>query len=180
MIQYKLLEVLDEETRKKIYDIFEEEDIYFFTKKIVGIKYDFKNKSYTEVLRKVIGLNLRQWIITSYRFNKIIRYITKNQIFLGPIKFLECIDDDMSRDINERIIKLNNETINYQLLSEDIIKRLNWIALEECIDIRSISMTYESKMSPLDIDVTFYNNGVLYINENIIDEILIEIFDNFN
>ena len=31
MIQYKLLEVLDEETRKKIYDIFEEEDIYFFT-----------------------------------------------------------------------------------------------------------------------------------------------------
>ena len=47
-------------------------------------------------------------------------------------------------------------------------------------DIRSISMTYESKMSPLDIDVTFYNNGVLYINENIIDEILIEIFDNFN
>ena len=43
MIQYKLLEVLDEETRKKIYDIFEEEDIYFFTKKIVGIKYDFKN-----------------------------------------------------------------------------------------------------------------------------------------
>lgn len=86
----------------------------------------------------------------------------------------------MSRDINERIIKLNNETINYQLLSEDIIKRLNWIALEECIDIRSISMTYESKMSPLDIDVTFYNNGVLYINENIIDEILIEIFDNFN
>ena len=144
------------------------------------MKYDFKNKSYTEVLKKVIGLNLRQWIITSYRFNKIIRYITKNQIFLGPIKFLECIDDDMSRDINERIIKLNNETINYQLLSEDIIKRLNWIALEECIDIRSISMTYESKMSPLDIDVTFYNNGVLYINENIIDEILIEIFDNFN
>jgi len=72
MIQYKLLEVLDEETRKKIYDIFEEEDIYFFTKKIVGIKYDFKNKSYTEVLKKVIGLNLRQWIITSYRCNKII------------------------------------------------------------------------------------------------------------
>uniref|UniRef100_UPI0022E4E62C hypothetical protein n=1 Tax=Paraclostridium bifermentans TaxID=1490 RepID=UPI0022E4E62C len=77
------------------------------------------------------------------------------------------------------ILKLNNSKEHYDVLADDVIRRLNWISFEECIDIRSIFIIYETETSPLDVEVKFFNNGVIYMDEDKVDKILIELFEIF-
>ncbi|MCC0633862.1 MULTISPECIES: hypothetical protein [unclassified Clostridioides] len=167
MIQYKLLEVLDSYALNELKNEFNNNDIYLFTDNIIGIKYDFSSNSYSDILKRIIGINLRQWTITSTKFLKIIEYAVKNNIFLGSVNFLEFIDDYTIEFIRDQILSINNtnnidekETIMHKLFNY-----LKWLTLDECIDVKSILIKYEVDRFPFNIDVTFFNNGVLYIND---------------
>ncbi|MCH1965963.1 hypothetical protein [Paraclostridium sordellii] len=172
MIQYKLLEILDKTTLQSVINIFGNSNIYKFTNTIIGINYDFQGLTYIDVLQKVVGLNVRQWTLTSNRFMKIIEYAIDNNLKLGSIEFLEFIDSHCIKTINDNIIKINfmKNSKDKENLKKNIIEDLKWIMLDECIDIKSIFLSFESNSYPFTVDVKFFNNGVIYIDDDFVPE----------
>ncbi|MCC0693024.1 hypothetical protein [Clostridioides sp. ZZV14-6387] len=168
MGQYKLLEILDQNTLAEVTNIFGNNNIFKFTDNIVGIKYDYNRMSYTDVLRNVIGLNLRQWTITSNRFIDIISYSITNSLHLGPIVFSEFIDSNQTDKIKNIITKINMtfDSENKLQLKEALINNLEWLMLDECIDIQSIVISHMIPTPPFNVDTRFFNNGVLFVEEH--------------
>ena len=179
MLQYKLIEVLDKDTLNELNIIFGSENIIELTDKIIGIRYNLDSSTYIDILKKIVGLNVRQWILTSSRFINIIKYSIDNNLLLDSIDFLECIDKVHSDNVNSSITKVkmakdSNEKIKLrQLLIED----LNWIMLDQCIDIKSVLLSYQVKFPPFLIEVRFFNNGVLYIDDKNIVACLKQLFE---
>lgn len=167
MLQYKLLEILDKNTYKELENIFGSNNIFKFTDNIVGIKYDYRNVSYADVLKSVVGLNLRQWTMTSSRFLDIIDFSIGNNLNLGPIDFLEFIDDSHIEKIRNSIVEINMayEKCDKVELKEHLIKNLEWIMLDECIDIKSIVISFTITSPPFNVETRFFNNGVLFVEE---------------
>lgn len=166
MIQYKLLEVLDKSTLEKLFDIFGKSNVLVFNFKLVGIKYDYEYNTYSDVLRKVAGLNLRQLIITSIKFTKIIEFSIENNLCISKINFLEFIDEEIENKIKNYLIALNrkkNKSIDDKD-SKNLFDSLKFITSEECIDIKSLSidLTNSEKVE----EFTFFNNGVIITNNS--------------
>lgn len=176
--QYKLLEVLDCDTLDEIYKIFGVDNIYQFTNTIVAIKYNFDKFTYSDILRCIVGLNLRQWTMTSSRFMDLIEFSVDNYFTVGKIQFLEFIDDKVNKNINENIVKIN-QSKDIKLknqLKQRIINDLEWVTLAECIDIQSIPLICEIDEPPFISEVRFFNNGVLYIDNECMLEHLKKFF----
>lgn len=177
MNQYKLLEVLDSDTLDKVYNIFGLENVYNFTNQIIAIKYSFDKFTYSDILKNIIGLNLRQWTMTSSRFIDLIEFSVDKNFTIGKIDFLEFVDNSIIEVINNNIVKLNQTkdiTLKHQIKNR-IINDLEWITLAECIDIQSIPLICESDLPPFIVEGRFFNNGVLYID----DESSLDILKNF-
>lgn len=178
MLQYKLLEVLDENTLIKINNIFGYKNVINFTDKIIGISYDFDSNTYTDVLRNIVGLNVRQWILTSSRFINIIDYSINNNLDLNSIDFLECVDKKQIENVKLNITRINmskNQDDKIRI-KQRLVNDLNWIMLDQCIDIKSVSLSYTVPYPPFIVELRFFNNGVLYINDETILKQTIELF----
>lgn len=173
MLQYKLLEVLDENTLITIKTIFGDKNIFSFTDKIIGISYDFESNTYTHVLKNIIGLNVRQWILTSSRFINIINYSINNNLNLNSIDFLDFVDEKQIENVKLNITRINmskNQDDKIRI-KQRLVNDLNWIMLDQCIDIKSVSLSYTVPYPPFIVELRFFNNGVLYISdENILKQ----------
>lgn len=167
MLQYKLIEVLDKNTLLKLNNIFGKKNIIKLTDRIVGIYYDFSENTYTDTLRKIVGLNLRQCILTSSRFLNIINYSLDNNLSLSSIDFLECIDENLTKNIKSSITKtkLVNDKNEKLKLKQSLIENLNWIMFDQSIDIQSILISIDVDFFPFTVEVRFFNNGVLYVDD---------------
>ncbi|WP_373599407.1 hypothetical protein [Paraclostridium bifermentans] len=169
MLQYKLIHALDDISVSQIKKKFKEEEIYFFTNYIIGIKYSFKLNNYSEVLKKLVGMNVKQYTFTSYRFKKLIQLAFKKNLFLGSIEFIDLVDENINYDyINKYISSINNtiDKIKKETISDEFFKELNWVMVEDCIDIKSISFKISIEEYPFESTIRIFNNGVIYLDSD--------------
>lgn len=174
MFQYKLLEVLDSNTLSKINDIFGSENIINLTDRIIGLSYDFRLNTYTDVLKNIVGLNVRQWTLTSSRFIDIINFSINNKLDINSINFVEFVSEVTDQNVKLNITKINmasteNEKSKFM---NQLVNDLNWIMFDQCTDIKSISLSSTVIYPPFVVEMCFFNNGVLYIDDkNILNQI---------
>lgn len=169
MMQYKLIHALDDMTISQIEEIFKKEDLYFFTQNIIGIKYSLKLNNYSEILKNIVGLNVKQYTFTSYRFKELIQDVFNKNFFLEGIEFIDLVDESINYDyINKYIFSINNTSDNNkkELISKEFFKELEWVMVEDCIDIKSISLKISLEEYPFESTIKVFNNGVIYLDSN--------------
>ncbi len=99
MFQYKLIYALTDDSINEIKSKFKDDEIHFFTENIIGIKYSVRNNTYSDVLRKLIDIKVRQYTFTSYKFKVLINLIFKRNIFLETIEFVDHLDEDINIEL---------------------------------------------------------------------------------
>ncbi|MCM3107666.1 hypothetical protein [Bacillus velezensis] len=166
MLQMKLFELFNnEETFEHLKEIFKEDSLIYFSENIIGITYDYGLNDYVDLLKKVKNLNLRQVIISSSKFMNLIDSCVKGNLFINKLKFIDPIPAESIEYVDDYIQKINRSTgIEKEKSKINLFKEIDWIILDECIDIQFVSLQITDKIG-IYTNVQLYNNGVLLIDD---------------
>lgn len=165
MVQYKLVKIHNKNVLLTLKDIFNEENIKTLKNSdLVAIKYDYSINTYASMMKKISNLDLSQCIVTSDKFiNFIENSISNKKVKLEKIKFIDSVQPEIENKINSIIFELKRKKEKI-LLIETLLKHLEWIMIDTCIDILSLSFTVNINNYPFNAEVVIYNNGVIFMD----------------
>ncbi len=165
MVQYKLVKIPYENMLLELKSIFNEENIKRLkNSNLVAIKYDYSINTYTDMMKKISNLDLSQCIITSDKFiNFIENSISNKKVKLEKIKFIDSVQPEIESKINSIIFELKREKDKSSLM-DTLLNHLEWIMLDTCIDILSLSFALSIQNYPFNAEVVIYNNGVVFMD----------------
>lgn len=167
-MQMKLFETFEDTniTIEELKQEFDEKNIYEFHSKILGITYDYHGSSYVQLLKKVRNFNIRQVIVTSTNFLKLIDYCVENNVKLNQINFIFPVTKESEEIVNSHLEKINSLShLDKKMYKDFLFKEIDWIVSDECIDIKYISFDIKDNKG-LYSTVQLYNNGVLISEES--------------
>lgn len=165
MVQYKLVKIPNENTLIELKSIFYKDNIKNLkNSNLAAIKYDYSVNTYTDMMKKISDLDLSQCIITSDKFINFIENSILNEKFkLQKVKFIDSIQPEIESKINSIIFELKR-TKNKEFLIDKLLNHLEWIMIDTCIDILSLSFNIKIQNYPFNAEVTIYNNGVIFMD----------------
>ncbi len=165
MVQYKLVKVPCEERLLDLKRVFDKENVKKIeNSNLVAIKYDYSTNTYTDVMKKIYSLDLSQCIITSDKFINFIKYSILNDKFkLDKIKFMDSVEEQIEDKINRIIFDLKSGK-DKLLQMNNLLNHLEWIMLDTCIDILSLTLITSIKNYPFKAEISIYNNGVIFMD----------------
>lgn len=138
---------------------------------IVAIEYDYLNNGYKELLESMSKMATTQYIITTSLFYKLLSFFVKKGLDIYEVELNALFEQDNDslhkyiREINQK--KDDDNTVN------TLLEVLKWYNYDEGIDINH--MTFGMKSGNRNCRFHFYNNGVLAIDSEEIENQLFEL-----
>lgn len=179
MMQYKLYKIYNEDRDKTIEslnNIFGKENLWFLTERVVGIKYDYNQNDYKELLKKTMNLNMRQIILTANVFVDFLELCIDRKYFISELSFLDSIslEDKEYIDNQLNVVKNGTDKKVIEKAKQILFRELKWLSVEGCIDIKNIDIIidYDDRNGY----VQLYNNGVILLNRQELTGVLEEMF----
>ncbi|GAB6629243.1 hypothetical protein ACS49_29360 [Bacillus cereus] len=174
MLQYKIFHIFDkQQTVNCLIQKFGKE-ILIFNDNLVAIPYDYGKRGYKYVLEGVRELPVKQSIITPINFLKMLEFAIINSCHINNITFIDSIpgeEQEFIKDYTQRLNRPIDSKEKYHTLDK-LFKELEWLAFDESIDIKSVSISCQGSDSPIKYDLELYNNGVLLADDiSILDQV---------
>lgn len=150
--------------------------LYIISSNKIAIEYNYGINSYKNMIENIDDLRVSQSIITSNKFYSLLKKCIKENVIIYSIKLIDAFQEDNKRIFNyinkiNRNVKDKDEYIN-ALLSE-----LKWYNYNQGIDIKSMEFTIRHKSKPINIRFGLYDNGVLLIDDEAIEEKVFKIIE---
>lgn len=171
MLQLKLFRVYNSEsTMEKLVEKFP--TIIQFSDNIIGIPYDYGKNGYRKVLETVKDMPVKQYIMTPEKFFKVLNYSIESGYFINSLNFLESVPEENQEIISHyrQLVNAEKDLFKKQAIVSKFFVELEWIITDESIDIKDLSIRIKSETSPIQVEVSLYNNGVLLIDDEIVKE----------
>jgi hypothetical protein len=178
-MQLKLFRIYDhKETLMELNDLFNNR-IVVLNKRIIGIPYDYQKNGYKQILEKTKELKVKQFIVTPRTFIKILNFCIEYNYFINEISFLESVPKEHQEFITKYRTKLNSAQTHEDKVSiaNELFKELEWITVDESIDIKNIGFRIKAEEPPINVEISLYNNGVLLVDNEVVIEKVIRIFE---
>lgn len=174
MLQLKLFKVYGgEEKLTEVKSTFS--NLIEFSDNIVGIPYDYGRNGYRKILEDIKSLSVKQYILTPEKFFKLINLSANKEYFIVNVNFLDSvpIEHQQVMDFYKNEINRASTIMEKKEKVNQYLSKLEWIVSEGSIDIKELGLRMKSNNTQLQVEVTFYNNGVLLIdNQNIIEQVI--------
>lgn len=176
--QYKLYIVDSDganETLQKLGKQFRDK-IYIMSTNKIAIEYDYGINSYKNMLENVDNLRVSQSIITSNKFYSLLKKCIKDSIIIYSIKLADIFQEDNER-ISSYINKINKNVKDKAEYINALLSELKWYNYNQGIDIKSMEFIIRDKNKPINIRFGLYDNGVLLIDDEEIEEKVFKIIE---
>lgn len=176
--QYKLYIVDSDganETLQKLGKQFRNK-IYIMSTNKIAIEYDYGINSYKNMLENVDNLRVSQSIITSNKFYSLLKKCIKDSIIIYSIKLADIFQEDNER-ISSYINKINKNVKDKAEYINALLSELKWYNYNQGIDIKSMEFIIRDKNKPINIRFGLYDNGVLLIDDEEIEEKVFKIIE---
>lgn len=176
MLQLKLFKVYGgEEKLGEVISAFS--NLIKVSDNIVGIPYDYGRNGYRKILEDIRGLNVKQYILTPEKFFKLINLCVSKDYYISSLNFLDSVPKEHQEalDFYRNQINKASTLVDKNDRASKFLSELEWIVSEDSIDIKELTIRIKSEETKLQVDVTFYNNGVILIDNMTITNQVIEL-----
>lgn len=143
---------------------FNSDSFFELSDSLIGIEYFGDSHEYIDVLKSAKTMGLSQFLFTSRKFLKVISFIVKEDFMLDKIEFVYPITKDSGEFINKQIESIYAAYTDSALIDKHLnklLEEIEWLAVDDCIDIKSISFDFQSEEDNLYQKITVFNNGVV-------------------
>ncbi|WP_393964599.1 hypothetical protein [Exiguobacterium sp. S22-S28] len=142
---------------------FKEDTFFELSENLIGIEYFGDSHEYIDILKTAKSVGLSQFLFTSKKFLGTINYLVKERFTLEKINFVYPLKDDSKEFVSKQIEGIYAADEKQNLIDKylsNLLAEIEWLAVDGCIDIESISFDYQSQETRLYQRLSIYNNGV--------------------
>jgi len=176
MLNYKIFHNKDNQSAiNKLENQLGQQRVIKVNNNIVAIDYLGDSHEYIKTVKFANSVDLSQYLVTSKRFLELIKFIVRKDYNIENIKFVYPITLDSERFINKQLESIYASFEDPDLIEKHfgkLLEEIEWLAVDGCIDIKSISFDFQSTDGGKYKKITVYNNGVIVLqDETLVEEV---------